>query len=170
MGSAPETAVVANSTEEMRASIAAQAAARGPSFFHLRARLPRQGRTDTPMAATDRMWVVLKTYAADGENELHAHPNEDHVFLVLQGEAEFHGPEGERRRAGKHDGVLIPRGTFYRFHALGDEPLVMARIGAVVDPAEDALARIDSAGRSMDGYSATNKQVAVVLDETRWFE
>jgi hypothetical protein len=26
------------------------------------------------------MWVVLKTYAADGENGLHAHPNEDHTF------------------------------------------------------------------------------------------
>jgi hypothetical protein len=29
------------------------------------------------MAASDKMRVVLKTYAADGENGLHAHPNED---------------------------------------------------------------------------------------------
>jgi mannose-6-phosphate isomerase-like protein (cupin superfamily) len=170
MVTAPDSTGIANSTEEMRAVIASQAAATGPTFFHLRAQLPRQGRTDTPMAATDRLWVVLKTYASDGENELHAHPNEDHVFFVLQGEADFHGPKGERRRAKKFDGVLIPRGAFYRFRAIGDEPLVMARVGAVVDPQQDALGRIDSEGRSMDGYSAANKQVEVILDENRWFE
>ena len=91
----PVTGHIVEGTEDMRAQIDAQASVKGqPTFFHLSAQLPRQGRTDTPMAATDRMWVVLKTYASDGENELHAHPNEDHVFLVLQGEAEFFGPKG----------------------------------------------------------------------------
>ena len=163
-------AAVANSTDEMRQSIATQSQAVGPSFFHLRAKLPKQGRTDTPMAATNRMWVVLKTYANDGENELHAHPNEDHVFLVLQGEADFYGPQKETRRVRKNDGVLLPRGTFYWFRSVGDEPLVMARVGAVVDPAQDPLGRIDSQGRSMDGYSAANKQTEVILHEDRWFE
>jgi mannose-6-phosphate isomerase-like protein (cupin superfamily) len=44
------------------------------------------------MAASDKMWVVLKIYAADGENGLHPHPNEDHTFVVLQGEAKFYRP------------------------------------------------------------------------------
>jgi mannose-6-phosphate isomerase-like protein (cupin superfamily) len=167
----PVTGHIVQSTDDMRAQIDAQAAFRGqPSFFHLRAQLPRQGRTDTPMAATDRMWVVLKTYASDGENELHAHPNEDHVFLVLQGEADFYGPKGETRRVTKHDGILLPRGTFYWFKAVGDEPLVMARVGAVVDAAKDALARIDSKGEPMDGNSAANKQVELILHKDRWFE
>jgi mannose-6-phosphate isomerase-like protein (cupin superfamily) len=122
------------------------------------------------MAATDRMWVVLKTYANDGENELHAHPNEDHVFLVLQGEAVFYGPEGETKRVARNDGILLPRGTFYWFKAVGDEPLVMARVGTVVDPAEDPLRRIDTQGRDMDGYSGTNKQTEVILHDDRWFE
>jgi len=161
---------VANSTDEMRQKVAEQSKAVGPSFFHLKARLPKQGRTDTPMAATDRMWVVLKTYANDGENELHAHPNEDHVFLVLQGEADFYGPNKEVRRVTKNDGVLLPRGTFYWFKAVGDEPLVMARVGAVVDAAKDALGRIDSQGRDMDGYAPTNKTQQVILHEDRWFE
>jgi quercetin dioxygenase-like cupin family protein len=155
---------IAKGTEDMRAQIEAQASVKNqPSFFHLRAQLPRQGRTDTPMAATDRMWVVLKTYASDGENELHAHPNEDHVFLVLQGEAEFFGPKGELKRVKKHDGA------FYWFKAIGEEPLVMARIGAVVDAAKDALARIDIDGKPMDGNSAANKTVPVTLGD-RWFD
>lgn len=165
----PVTGHIVQDTEDMRAQIGAQAAVKGqPSFFHLKAQLPRQGRTDTPMAATDRMWVVLKTYASDGENELHAHPNEDHVFLVLQGEADLYGPKGETRRVHKFDGILLPRGTFYWFKAVGDEPLVMARVGAVVDAAKDALARIASDGRPMDGNSIENKQVPVILGD-RWF-
>lgn len=161
---------IANSTDELRASIAEQSRSAAPTFFHLRAQLPRQGRTDTPMAATDRMWVVLKTYANDGENQLHAHPNEDHVFLVLQGEADFHGPKGETRHVAKNDGILIPRGSFYWFKSSGDLPLVMARVGAVVDAAKDPLGRIDSEGRDMDGYSAANKQTEVILHEGRFFE
>jgi hypothetical protein len=56
----PVTGHIVQSTDDLRAQIEAQAVIKGqPSFFHLRAQLPRQGRTDTPMAATDRMWVVL---------------------------------------------------------------------------------------------------------------
>src|SRR5215469_12992253 len=73
--------------------------------------------TDTPLAASETMWVVLKTYAADGENGLHAHPSEDHTFVVLlarpllsfwrdlccpSGEATFYGPNDETRTIGKN--------------------------------------------------------------------
>jgi hypothetical protein len=37
------------------------------------------------------MSVILKTYAVTGENELHRHPVEDHLFVVLKGEAESTG-------------------------------------------------------------------------------
>jgi mannose-6-phosphate isomerase-like protein (cupin superfamily) len=166
----PITGHIVEGTEDMRTQIDAQAAvANQPTFFHLRAQLPTQGRTDTPMAATDRLWVVLKTYASDGENELHAHPNEDHVFLVLQGEADFYGPKGELKRVKQHDGILLPRGTFYWFKAVGEEPLVMARVGSVVDSSKDRLGRIASDGRPMDGNSVENKQVELALSD-RWFE
>ena len=59
------------------------------------------------MAASDKMWVVLKIYAADGENGLHPHPNEDHTFVVLQGEAKFYRPNHETRTIGKNEGVLL---------------------------------------------------------------
>src|SRR5437899_12471238 len=81
------TANVARSPEDLRSKIKAQIVEGEPAFFKLEAQLPEQGRTDTPVAASDKMWVVLKTYAADGENGLHAHPNEDHTFVVLQGES-----------------------------------------------------------------------------------
>ncbi len=124
------TANIAQSPEDLRSKVKAQIVEAKPAFFKLEAQLPQQGRTDTPVAASDKMWVVLKTYAADGENGLHAHPNEDHTFVVLQGEATFYGPNDETRTIGKNEGVLLPHGTFYWFKATSDEPLVMVRIGA----------------------------------------
>ena len=52
-----------------------------------------QGRTDTVLAATEDLSVRLKVYSSGGENELHAHPTEDHVFVILQGSARFYGPD-----------------------------------------------------------------------------
>ena len=35
------------------------------------------------------LWAHSKVYSKGGENALHSHDIEDHVFLVLQGEASF---------------------------------------------------------------------------------
>jgi len=159
---------IARSPEDLRAKVAAQVAGGKPSFFTLEAQLPKQGRTDTPVAASDKMWVVLKTYAADGENGLHAHPNEDHTFVVLQGEAVFYGPNGEEKTIGKNEGVLLPHGTFYWFKAKGVEPLVMVRIGAAAFDGVDRHGRVNPDGSEMRGDSAENKQVPLIMSED-WF-
>ena len=124
-------APIVNSAAEWRAEMARLNKPGQPSFFHIRTQLPKQGRTNQVLGASRYMNVVLKTYASGGENEIHAHSNEDHVFVILQGGAVFHGPNGETREAGRNDCVLLPAGTFYWFHAKEDrEELVMLRIGA----------------------------------------
>lgn len=163
-------APITNSAEEWRAEMARMASSHLPSFFHMRARLPKKGRTNQVLGASSRLNVVLKTYASGGENELHAHSNEDHLFVVLQGEASFFGPRNEQRDVVKNDCVLLPAGAMYWFQAKEGEPLVMLRIGAVIDPNEDVLARIDEDGKPFDGYSEKNKEVGYVLDEERVFE
>lgn len=162
-------APIVNSAAEWAAEMARMAQKTTPSFFPIRARLPKRGRTNQVLGATRYMNVVLKTYASGGENELHGHTNEDHVFVVLQGAAVFQGPNGEERRVGRHDCVLIPHGALYRFQATEGEPLVMLRVGAALDPDADILARVDSDGQPFDGYSERNKEVPYELDETRWF-
>lgn len=162
------TAAIAQSPEDLRAKLARQTVEARPAFFKLEAQLPQQGRTDTPVAASEKMWVVLKTYAADGENGLHAHPNEDHTFLVLQGEATFYGPNGESRTIGKNEGVLLPHGTFYWFKAATAEPLVMVRVGAAAFNGVDRHGRINPDGSEMRGDSAENKQVELIMSD-RWF-
>ena len=165
-----DVAPIANSAEEWSAQMARMAQKATPSFFHIRARLPKKGRTNQVLGASKYMNVVLKTYASGGENEIHAHTNEDHVFVVLQGGAVFFGPHGEAKEVGKNDCVLVPANSFYRFHAKEAEPLIMLRIGAAIDPAADILARIDEDGKSFDGYSEKNKEVPYELEEDRWFE
>lgn len=167
----PYFAPIANSASQWRAEMARMAESKLPCFFHLRAKLPKEGRTNQVLGATRYMNVVLKTYASGGENELHAHTNEDHVFVVMQGQAVFYGPRGETREVAKNDCVLLPANAFYWFHAKEDaEPLVMLRIGAALDPDTDVLARIDPEGNPFDGYSERNKEAPYVLHDDRIFE
>jgi len=140
-----------------------------PQFFKLTARLPEKGNTDTILAASERSWVVIKTYAEGGENSIHAHPNDEHTFVVLQGRAEFIGPNDERRLAEKYDGVIMPAGTYYRFESVGKDPLVMLRMGFVIDPDHDPLGRINVDGSDFDAYTAANKSDTLVLSETAIF-
>lgn len=164
-------APIANSADEWRAAMERMAQSHLPGFFHLRAKLPKQGRTNQVLGATRHMNVVLKTYASGGENELHAHSNEDHLFVVLQGEAVFHGPRSEQRHVARNDCVLMSANCLYRFHAKEHgETLVMLRIGCALDPDQDVLARVDAEGRAFDGYSERNKEVPYVMHEDKIFD
>jgi mannose-6-phosphate isomerase-like protein (cupin superfamily) len=164
-----ESAAVVKNTQEWLSELNRLAGRRTPSFFHARAQLPEQGRTNQVLGATPLMNVVLKTYASGGENELHAHTNEDHMFFILQGRAMFFGPNEEQRELARNDCVLIPHGSYYWFRAVEGEPLVMLRIGATLDQEADPLARVGIDMLPLDGFSEANKELPVVLSE-HWFE
>jgi mannose-6-phosphate isomerase-like protein (cupin superfamily) len=134
-----------------------------PQFFKLTAQLPAKGNTDTILAATERSWVVIKTYAEGGENSIHAHPNDEHTFVVLQGRADFIGPNDEKRTCEKYEGVIMPAGCYYRFESVGEEPLVMIRMGFVIDPEQDPLGRIKADGSDFDAYTTENKSDTLEL-------
>ena len=141
-----------------------------PTVFGLRARLPTQGRADMPVAGTDNMSVVLKAYASGGENEVHAHPNEDHIFVVLQGSARFYNHERDIGTVHKHQGVMIPRGAYYMFEAGEEEPLVLLRVGAVTAKGLDPNDRLAVDGTYMDGFSAENKEVELLFESDATFD
>jgi len=157
------TATLPDTNEDYQRAFEEKYAPGVPSFFALSGPLPLSGRTDTVLAATPTMTVVLKCYAESGENTLHAHTTEDHVFVVLQGEANFYGPNGETKTAGPLHGVLLPHGTFYRFRASPGEPLVMIRVGASAVQAGDMFARVGFDGKPMAGNSKENQHEAPVL-------
>jgi mannose-6-phosphate isomerase-like protein (cupin superfamily) len=88
------------------------------------------GATMGTLGIAPALWAHSKIYSSGGENALHSHDIEDHVFFVLQGEATFHFGDGSQAIARPFEGVLIPRGTLYRFHANEHaDNLVLFRVG-----------------------------------------
>ncbi len=137
-------------------------------FFKLRTPLLSQGRLDTVLSETSRMRVWMKSYAEGGENALHAHTNEDHIFVVLQGEARFYDKDENSRIVGRHEGIMLPKGTYYWFLSCGDEPLVMLRVGTL--HSDEPNRRIKPDGGFIAGDSADNKTVPPVIIPGAFYE
>jgi mannose-6-phosphate isomerase-like protein (cupin superfamily) len=141
-----------------------------PEIFKLRAQLLDQGRSNTYLAKTDNMWATLKVYASGGENGLHAHSNEDHMFVIMQGTARFFGPNGETQDLGKHEGIMLPAGSFYNFQSTAEEPLVLMRVGCRTGAGEDASARIKLNGEPMHSDSKENGREEMIPRPNAYFE
>ncbi len=169
MSLTPEFAPPALTTKEIHDRQRALAGNTGPTVFKLSAQLLDQGRSDTVLCATAGMTARLKVYASGGENALHAHPHEDHMFIVLQGSARFDGADGELAELGALEGVMLPKGSYYRFHATSDEPLVLLRVGTPNQGADVSPKRIDPAGAPMVGDSKANKTEKVRFREGEYF-
>jgi mannose-6-phosphate isomerase-like protein (cupin superfamily) len=141
-----------------------------PSTFKLHSPILKQGNDRTYMAATDRMWVFVNTYGPDGgENKLHTHTNEDHTFIVLQGKARFYGPNGEETLLDRNEGIMLPRGTLYTFRAV-DGPLVLLRVGCVVDAGTSPWGRTTANGKTLLGNAKENGQIETIVDESAVYE
>ena len=118
-----------------------------------------QGRTTDVRSRTDIMTVTIKVYAEGGENAMHAHQDEDHTFVVLEGEAEFHLDTDENtKRLTRYQAVMIPKGANYWFQARGDENLVMLRVGASPTGFK-SHARMTPDGKEIPVASLENKTV-----------
>lgn len=142
-----------------------------PQAFRLRAELLSQGRANIPVAATDALTVMVKVYASGGENALHAHPSEDHSFIILQGAATFYDEHGEMATLRANEGLLVPKGSLYRFHSVESEgPLVMLRVGTPNIALQDKGAtRVDPHGTYLQGDSKENRTVELKVLEGRYF-
>lgn len=140
-----------------------------PTVFALKAQLLDQGRTDTMLGASEDLTIRIKVYASGGENELHAHTGEDHTFMILQGSARFYGPKGEEIDVGQYQGILLPKGAYYKFNATSKEPLVMIRVGSPNVRKQKKPYRIDMDGKEMRGDSKENKKEPVIFREGAFF-
>src|SRR5262245_46643447 len=97
--------------------------------FSLRIERLSAGKSEALLGQADELEMRIKVYADGGENQLHAHLDHDHSFVVLEGEATFYDADGTATVIGKHRGIMLPRGTYYRFCNSGDGNLVLLRAG-----------------------------------------
>jgi mannose-6-phosphate isomerase-like protein (cupin superfamily) len=127
-------------------------------IFDLRTPYLRQGRTTEVRANTDLLTVTVKVYAEGGENAMHCHPEEDHAFIVIEGQATFHIDSDDNIKViNPLEGVMLPKGTFYWFESTGDRNLVMIRPGAARE--RGMASRLTPDGRPIPGDSLENKRV-----------
>ena len=57
---------------------------------------------------------------------------------------------------------MLPSGSYYRFEAVSDEPLILLRVGAKTDPTAEHP-RYNVYGEPLDSSSKENGRVEVIL-------
>jgi mannose-6-phosphate isomerase-like protein (cupin superfamily) len=125
------------------------------------------GRSDRVVAKSENLTARIKVYAEGGENVIHSHAREEHMFLVLAGQATFHlGKEERPQVVNQFEGVLLPAKAYYWFQSTGDENLVLFRVGTGKRDGDDRMGRD---GGPLPGDSAENKHVNGVPVEGRYF-
>jgi mannose-6-phosphate isomerase-like protein (cupin superfamily) len=140
-----------------------------PQIISLRTQLVSEGHTREMLAETDISTFRIHCYGPKGgENGLHAHTDEDHVFVVLQGEAQFFDLDGPLPVLRKHQALMLPKGCFYSFSNEGDEPLVMLRFGAMEKTFKGD--RLDPKGKPIPGRGSAPGSQPPKLIENAYFE
>jgi len=144
-------------------------AERDPEILSLRTQLVSKGHTKRLLAETDMMTFHVHCYGPKGgENGLHAHTEEDHIFVCLEGEAQFSGLNGPLPPLRKHQALFLPKGCFYSFSNNTDQPLILIRFGA--SPKGYAGNRLDPHGKPIPGRAKQHGAVQPVLIDNAFFE
>jgi mannose-6-phosphate isomerase-like protein (cupin superfamily) len=100
------------------------------ALFSLKTPYMKQGRVTQLVAETANMWIHTKINAEGGENEIHKHVDEDHAFIVLEGQMSVFDENGGEIEVKQYQGVMIPKGAYYRYLNTGESNLVVIRVGA----------------------------------------
>jgi hypothetical protein len=103
-----------------------------------------------------------------GENGLHAHTEEDHVFVCLEGEAQFRGIDGPLPPLKRHQAIFLPKGCFYSFSIETDAPCILLRFGA--SKGARSSERIDPEGKPISGRSKQSGAARPIVIEGAFFE
>lgn len=138
--------------------------------FSLRTPYMKQGRITQLVAETENLWIHTKINYEGDENEIHTHLDEDHSFIVLEGQMSVFDEKGNETTVEKHQGVMIPKGAYYRYLNTGPENLVVIRVGAGIKGKAQASQemRVRPDGKPLLAYSEENKTVPPIED-TRFF-
>ena len=139
--------------------------------YSLKTPYMEQGRVTQLVAETDNMWIHTKINSEGGENAVHCHLDEDHSFVVLEGQMSVFDEKGNELMIEKYQGVMIPKGAYYRYLNTGDGNLVMLRIGCGIDakPQRGEDARLRPDGEPLPSNSEENKTLTPIEMPGKFF-
>ncbi len=130
------------------------------STFSIKGPYLSKGRVNIDLARTDLLWLSLKVNAEGGETAIHTHVHEDHSFIVLEGQVSFFDENETETVVHEYEGIMLPKGAYYRYLNTGDRNLFLLRIGArdhSVDVSEETRRKPD--GTPIPAYTAENHHV-----------
>jgi mannose-6-phosphate isomerase-like protein (cupin superfamily) len=139
--------------------------------FSLKTPYMKQGRITQTVAKTENMWIATKINAEGGENEIHTHLNQDHAFIVLEGEMSVFDEKGEEMKLKPYQGVMLPKGAYYRYLNTGTENLVVLRLAAYTadGPPKGQAMRVMPDGTPILGGSEENHSLAPIEMPGKFF-
>lgn len=139
--------------------------------YSLKTPYMKQGRVTQLVAETENMWIHTKINAEGGENEIHCHLDEDHSFVVLEGQMSVFDEKGNEMSVKQYQGVMIPKGAYYRYLNTGSGNLVVLRIGAGIkgQPQAGEEMRVRPDGRPLPSGSIENKTLPPIEMPGKFF-
>lgn len=140
-------------------------------LFSLKTPYMKQGRVTQTVAKTANMWIATKINAEGGENEIHTHLNQDHAFIVLEGQMSVFDENGKEMVIKQYQGVMLPKGAYYRYLNTGEGNLVVLRIGAHTPdkPPKGEAMRVMPDGKPISGGSVENKSLPPIEMPGKFF-
>jgi len=143
----------------------------GAYVYSLKTPYMKQGRVTQLVAETENMWIHTKINAEGGENEIHCHLDEDHSFVVLEGQMSVFDEKGNEMSVKQYQGVMIPKGAYYRYLNTGSGNLVVLRIGAGIkgQPQGGEEMRVRPDGRPLPSGSIENKTLPPIEIPEKFF-
>lgn len=98
------------------------------------------------LCRSDIVYSSVHVLKHGGENNLHAHPAQDGIWIVLRGRAKFYGKDDALlAELGPLQGIHIPRGFYYWFESSGPELLELLQVEAIDKSVENR--RLDATPR-----------------------
>ena len=137
--------------------------------FSLKTPYLSSGRISTTVSETEDLWIATKMNAEGGENAIHKHLVEDHAFIVLEGEVTFFDKDGNETVLGPYQGIMLPKGAYYRYLNTGPGNLMILRVGAGKKAGGGQDTRIGPDGNSLPAYSAENMHIEAVPIPGKFF-
>jgi mannose-6-phosphate isomerase-like protein (cupin superfamily) len=137
--------------------------------FSLKTPYLEKGRITHLLAETENLWIHTKINAAGGENAIHAHLDEDHSFIVLEGEMTVFDEKGNELVVKQYEGVMIPRGAYYRYLNTGKGNLMVIRVGGGAQKQGGEEMRIRPDGKPLPSLSEENHHVEPVVIPGKFF-
>ena len=146
--------------------------AKRPTMLDLKIPLLSEGMSRDLLCSGENSTFRIHCYSSGmGEaHGFHAHVEEEHVFIVLQGKAVFSSLDGRLPPIRKNQGIWLPKGCFYEFINPGPDPLIVLRFGAQEAGANSSL-RLTPDGEPIKGRSAQFPELATPkVMKGRFFE